>query len=64
MISLTNIILFFILVCLYFISNIIWEIYVKKIGHDEGFFKNLGVSLIYCLVAVSIIYILVIFLQK
>ena len=61
---LTNIILFFILVCLYFISNIIWEIYVKKEGHDEGFFKNFGVSFIYCSVAISIIYILVIFLQK
>jgi hypothetical protein len=66
MTTLTIIILFFILVCLYFISNILWEIYSSRNGNkidDRGFFSNFGVSLIYCLVVVFVIYIIVFFLK-
>jgi hypothetical protein len=53
--TLTNIILFFILVCLYFISNILWEMYNKDKIQDNLFFKNFGVSMIYCFVAILVV---------
>jgi uncharacterized membrane protein YphA (DoxX/SURF4 family) len=64
---LTNIILFFILVCLYFISNIIWEIYSNKNGDkidDKGFFQNFFVSVLYVLVFITIIYFIVNYIIK
>ena len=64
---LTNIILFFILVCLYFISNIIWEIYSNKNGDkidDKGFFQNFFVSVLYVLVCITIIYFIVNYIIK
>ena len=64
---LTNLILFFILVCLYFISNIIWEIYSNKNGDkidDKGFFQNFFVSVLYVLVFITIIYFVVNYLTQ
>ena len=54
--TLTNIILFFILVCLYFISNILWEIYNKDKNSNNLFFKNFGVSIIYCFIVILLVY--------
>ncbi len=64
---LTNLILFFILVSLYFISNIMWEMYSNKNGDkidDIGFFQNFFVSFLYVLLFITIIYFVVNYIIK
>lgn len=60
--TLTNLLLFLILVCLYFICNLHWEDYmdrVKGTNKDVKFFQNFGVTILYVLVCVTALYYLI-----
>jgi|DEB0MinimDraft_10_1074344.scaffolds.fasta_scaffold42528_3 1,4-dihydroxy-2-naphthoate octaprenyltransferase len=60
--TLTNLLLFLILVCLFFICNLHWEDYmdrVKGTNKDVKFFQNFGVTILYVLVCVTALYYLI-----
>ena len=60
--TLTNLLLFLILVCLFFICNLHWEDYmdrVKVTNKDVKFFQNFGVTILYVLVCVTALYYLI-----
>jgi len=63
--TLTNLLLFFILVCLFFICNLHWEDYMDRVkgknknDNDVKFFQNFGVTILYVLVCVTALYYLI-----